>query len=214
MQSPPSQEITQFQICRQAPAWSEREVLDLITCWGNVSVMAELCSKKGNASTYAIASRAMTERGYSRDTEQHRTKIKELRQAYQKVREANGCSGSQPPTFHFYRDLYAIMGDDTTTTPPLSVDTGIYFPSPSQEPILRLEPIASPHFQCGLPDHDPGEGTSGANVSAWPLFTPSQRLVQIRKWKKRTQDDKFAELMQSSCTDSPQLNAQNRHPMA
>ncbi|XP_044840881.1 myb/SANT-like DNA-binding domain-containing protein 2 [Mauremys mutica] len=123
MQNPPSQEITQSWIRRRAPAWSKREVLDLIACWGDESVMAELRSKRRNANTYAKVSRAMTERGYSRDTEQCRTKIKELRQAYQKAREANGRSGSQPHTFRFYHELHAIMGGDATTTPPLSIDT-------------------------------------------------------------------------------------------
>ncbi|XP_050813895.1 uncharacterized protein LOC127053358 [Gopherus flavomarginatus] len=81
------------------------------------------------------------------------------------------------------------------------------FSPPSQELFLMLEPIASPYSQGGLLDHDLGEGTSGANVSTWPLSTPSQRLVQIRRRKKRTQIDMFAEVMQSSLTDSAQLNA-------
>ncbi|XP_023957829.2 uncharacterized protein LOC112059026 isoform X1 [Chrysemys picta bellii] len=232
MQSPPSQEITQSRIRRRAPVWSEREVLDLIACWEDESVMAELHSKKRNANMYAKVSRAMTERGYSRDTDQCRIKIKELRQAYQKTREANGRSGSQPRTFYFYYELHAIMGDDATTTPPLSMDTcqggvaqseeeesledeeeeeeedsGESFSPLSQELFLTLEPIASPHFQGGLPDHDPEEGTSGANVSTWPLSTPSQRLVQMRRRKEQTRDDMFAELMQSSRTDRAQLNA-------
>ncbi|XP_044852527.1 myb/SANT-like DNA-binding domain-containing protein 2 [Mauremys mutica] len=237
MQSPPSQDITQSRIRRGAPAWSGREVVDLIACWGEEFVMAELRSKKSNTNTYAKVSRAMTERGYSRDTEQCRTKIKELRQAYQKAREANGHSGSQPHTFRFYCELHAVMGSDATTTPPLSVDTckwgvarseeeetledekeeeeedsaqaasGESVSPPSQELILTLDPIASPHSQGGLLFHDPGEGTSGANVSMRPLSTPSQRLVQIRRQKKRTRDDMFAELMQSSRTARAQLNA-------
>ncbi|EMP40852.1 Zinc finger and SCAN domain-containing protein 29 [Chelonia mydas] len=190
MQSSPSQETTQSRIRRQAPACSEREILDLIACWGDESVMAELRSKKRNANTYTKVSRAMTERGYSRDTEQCRTKIKELRQAYQKAREANGCSGSQPHTCHFYRELLSIMGGNDPSTPPLSVDTckgGVawseeddfledeeeeedsaqvasgesVFP-PSHELFLTLEPIASPDSQSMLRDHDPGEGTSGS----------------------------------------------------
>ncbi|EMP40081.1 hypothetical protein UY3_02657 [Chelonia mydas] len=65
----------------------------------------------------------MMERGYSRDTEQCRTKIKELRQTYQKAREVNRHSESQPQTCRFYHELHAVMGGDATTTPPLSVDT-------------------------------------------------------------------------------------------
>ncbi|EMP37871.1 Zinc finger and SCAN domain-containing protein 29 [Chelonia mydas] len=192
MQSPPSQETTQSRIHRRAPTWSEWEVLDHIACWGDESVMAELRSKKRNANTYAKVSRAMMERGNPRETEQCRTKIKELRQAYQKAREVNRRSGSQPHTCRFYHELHAIMGSDATTTPPLSVDTckegvawseedefledeeedeeeedsaqaasGESVSPPSQELFLTLEPIASPHSQGMLSDHDPGEGTSG-----------------------------------------------------
>ncbi|XP_043367882.1 uncharacterized protein LOC122459552 [Dermochelys coriacea] len=182
----------------------------------------------------------MMERGYSRDTEQCRTKIKELRQAYQKAKEVKGHSGSQSHTYRFYCELHAIMECDATTTPTMSVDTckggvaqskedelledeveeeeedsaqvtsGESVFSSSQELLLTLEPTASPHSQGGLPDHDPGEGTSGANVSTWPLSTPSQRLVQIRRWKKRTRDDMFANLIQSSCTDRAQLNVRRQ----
>ncbi|XP_044860060.1 uncharacterized protein LOC123363253 [Mauremys mutica] len=85
---------------------------------------------------------------------------------------------------------------------------GNLFSSPArQELFLTLEPIASPHSQGRLLDHDPRECISGSNVSTRPLSTPFQRLVQIRRQKKQTQDDVFAELMQSSCTDRAQLNA-------
>ncbi|EMP32270.1 hypothetical protein UY3_10601 [Chelonia mydas] len=49
--------------------------------------------------------------------------------------------------------------------------------------------------------HKAGEGTSAAaNVSSLP--PPSQRLSQIRRRKKRTRDEMFSELMQSSGTDT------------
>ncbi|XP_074915989.1 uncharacterized protein LOC142045826 [Chelonoidis abingdonii] len=226
----------QSQNQKRVPAWTLQEILNLISVWGDESVLSELRSKRRNARTFEKISRAMTERGYSRDTEQCRTKIKELRQAYQKAREANGHSESQPHTCRFYHELHAIMGGDATTTPPLSMDTckgGVarseeeesledeeeeeeedsaqgaggesIFPL-SQEQFLTLESIVSPHSQGGLPDPDPVKRTSGASVSMWPLSTRSQRLVQIRRLKKRTQD-MFTELMQSSHTDRAQLNA-------
>ncbi|KAM7181437.1 uncharacterized protein RBU57_000251 [Macrochelys suwanniensis] len=65
----------------------------------------------------------MTERGYSRDATQCRVKIKELRQAYQKTKESNGHSGSQPHTCRFYEALHAMLGGAATTTPPVSVDS-------------------------------------------------------------------------------------------
>ncbi|KAM7162912.1 uncharacterized protein RBU57_009868 [Macrochelys suwanniensis] len=65
----------------------------------------------------------MTDRGYSRDATQCRVKIKELRQVYQKTKESNGRSGSQPQTCRFYAALHTISGGTATTTPPLSVDS-------------------------------------------------------------------------------------------
>ncbi|EMP28132.1 hypothetical protein UY3_14782 [Chelonia mydas] len=38
----------------------------------------------------------MRNRGYSRDATQCRVKLKELRQAYQKTKESNGRSGTEP----------------------------------------------------------------------------------------------------------------------
>ncbi|XP_065274220.1 antigen WC1.1-like [Emys orbicularis] len=46
-----------------------------------------------------------------------------LRQAYQKTREANGHSGSEPQTCCFYDELHAILGGAATTTPPLCFDS-------------------------------------------------------------------------------------------
>ncbi|XP_074808828.1 uncharacterized protein LOC141987414 [Natator depressus] len=123
MQSPSAQETMQSQNCRRAPAWTEREVQDLITLWGDESMLAELCSKKRNAKTFEKISNGMKDRGYNRNQQQCRVKIKELRQAYQKTREANSRSGSEPQTCHFYDELHAILGGAATTTPTLCFDS-------------------------------------------------------------------------------------------
>ncbi|EMP31723.1 hypothetical protein UY3_11139 [Chelonia mydas] len=108
---------------KRAPAWTEREVLDLITVWGDESVLSELRSKRRNAQTFEKISKGMKDRGYNRDPQQCRVKFKELRQAYQKNREANGCSGLEPQTCRFYDELHAILGGAPTTAPPLCFDS-------------------------------------------------------------------------------------------
>ncbi|XP_065448197.1 myb/SANT-like DNA-binding domain-containing protein 2 [Chrysemys picta bellii] len=123
MQSSPAEVTMQSQNRKRAPAWTDREVLDLIAVWGDESVLLELRSKKWNAKIYEKISKAMMERGYSRDAMQCRVKIKKLRQGYQKIKESNGCSGSQPQTCRFYEALHSILGAAATTTPPLSVDS-------------------------------------------------------------------------------------------
>ncbi|XP_077672110.1 uncharacterized protein LOC144264314 [Eretmochelys imbricata] len=65
----------------------------------------------------------MKDRGHNRDPKQCRVKLKELRQAYQKTREANGRSGSEPQTCCFYDELHAILGGSATTTPVVLFDS-------------------------------------------------------------------------------------------
>ncbi|EMP34507.1 Zinc finger and SCAN domain-containing protein 29 [Chelonia mydas] len=170
-----------------APVWTERETLDLTAVWGEASVQAELRSKRRNTSIFAKISQGMLERGYNRDIRQCHMKVKELRQAYQKTKEANGRSGSEPHTCRFYDQLHGILGADPTTTPPLSVDTckggvprnmeenfldeeeeeeeenaqqasGESFLPGSQDLFITLEPIPS---EGGIPDPEAGDGTSG-----------------------------------------------------
>ncbi|EMP39051.1 Glycerol-3-phosphate acyltransferase 1 [Chelonia mydas] len=184
---------------KRDPAWTKRETLDLIPVWGEASVQAELQSKRRNANIFAKISQGMLERGCNRDTQQCRVKIKELRQAYQKTKEANGHSGSEPHTCRFYDQLHGILGGDPTTTSPLSVDTckggvsrnteedfgdeeeeeedenaqqasGESVLPGSQDLFITLEPTPS---QCGIPDPEDGEDTSAhafRNVCAHVLI--------------------------------------------
>nr|XP_048718017.1 uncharacterized protein LOC125641721 [Caretta caretta] len=108
---------------KRAPAWTEREVRDLIAVWGEESVLSELRSSFRNAKTFVKISQGMKDRGHNRDPKQCRVKLKELRQAYQKTREANGRSGSEPQTCHFYDELHAILGGSVTTTPAVLFDS-------------------------------------------------------------------------------------------
>nr|XP_048696963.1 uncharacterized protein LOC125632570 isoform X2 [Caretta caretta] len=73
--------------------------------------------------------------------------------------------------------------------------------------ILDLEPVPRELTQGCLPDPPGREGTSAACVSRITGSSPSQRLVKIRRRKKRTRDEMFSELMLSSHTDRAQMNA-------
>ncbi|XP_074800522.1 uncharacterized protein LOC141982394 [Natator depressus] len=71
---------------------------------------------------------------------------------------------------------------------------------------LDLQPVLPEPTQGCLPDPPDGEGTSAACVSRITGSSPSQRLVKIRRRKKRTRDEMFSELMLSSHTDRAQMN--------
>ncbi|XP_073197884.1 uncharacterized protein [Lepidochelys kempii] len=172
------------------------------------------------------------DRGHNRDPKQCRLKLKELRQAYQKTRETNGPTGSEPQLCHFCDELHAILGGSATTTPTMCFDsisgeegnteagfgdeedrsqqanreTG--FPD-SQELFLTLdlEPVSPEPTQGCLPDPPGREGTSAACVSRITGSSSSQSLAKIRRRKKHTRDEMFSELMLSSHTDRAQANA-------
>ncbi|CAM4561853.1 unnamed protein product [Lepidochelys kempii] len=108
---------------KRAPAWTEQEVRDLIAVWGEESVLSELRSRFRNAKTFVKISQGMKDRGHNRDPKQCHVKLKELRQAYQKTREANSRSGSEPQTCRFYDELQAILGGSATTTPAVLFDS-------------------------------------------------------------------------------------------
>ncbi|XP_074813025.1 uncharacterized protein LOC141989979 [Natator depressus] len=108
---------------KRAPARTKREVRDLIAVWEEESVLSELHSSFRNAKTFVKISQGMKDRSHNRDPKQCRVKLKELRQAYQKTRGANGCSGSEPQTCRFYDELHAILGGSATTTPAVLFDS-------------------------------------------------------------------------------------------
>ncbi|XP_073191453.1 uncharacterized protein [Lepidochelys kempii] len=152
-------------------------------------------------------------------------------ETYQKTREANSRSGSAPQTCHFYEELHAILGGDTTTTPKHSVDTsqepqetssnneedivdkeeeeeenvrqasGGSILPNSQELFLILETIPS-QDQLAV-ECDVGEGTSAETLSVGASSTPGQTLSQIRRRKK----NKFNELMHASKSEKIELRA-------
>ncbi|EMP40052.1 Zinc finger and SCAN domain-containing protein 29 [Chelonia mydas] len=159
---------------KRAPAWTEREVRDLIAVWGEESVLSELRSSFRNAKTFVKISKGMKDRGHNRDPKQCRVKLKELRQAYQKTREANGRSGSEPQTCRFYDELHAILGgfshhyegdeeddDDEVVDSSQQASGETSFPD-SQELFLTrdLEPVPPKPTQGCLLDPAGGEGTS------------------------------------------------------
>ncbi|XP_065443660.1 uncharacterized protein LOC135982172 [Chrysemys picta bellii] len=217
---------------KRAPTWTIWEVLDLIVIWGEDSVLAELHSKRRNAKTFEKISKGMMERGHNRDSDQCRLKVKELRQAYQKTKEANDRSGSELQTCCFCAELHAILGGAATTTPPLTVDSEVGVISSatpedsvdgeeeeeeedelaestqhsvlpnSKDLFLSLTEVPS---QASTQDHDPMEGISAAaNFSSLPPL--SRRLSQIRRQRKRMRDDMFSEIMECTRNEIAHLN--------
>ena len=74
-------------------AWSDQEVKALITIWGEENVQEELDGAVRNKTVFQNISKKMVEQGYSRDGEQCKTKIKNLKEQYRAVKDHNGETG-------------------------------------------------------------------------------------------------------------------------
>ncbi|XP_074799298.1 uncharacterized protein LOC141981554 isoform X2 [Natator depressus] len=216
---------------KRAPAWTEQEVRDLIAVSGEESVLSELRSSFRNAKTFVKTSQGMKDRGHNRDPKQCCVKLKELRQAYQKTREANGHSGSEPQTCCFYDELHAILGGSATTTPAVLFDsfngdggnTEAGFGDEEDDDDEVVDSSQQARGETSFPDSQelfltldleavPSEPTQGClpdlpGREGTSGSSPSQRVVKIRRRKKCTRDEMFSELMVSSHTDIAQTTA-------
>ncbi|XP_030434589.1 zinc finger and SCAN domain-containing protein 20-like [Gopherus evgoodei] len=95
-----------------SPAWNN---VDLLSIWREEAMQSQLRFCQKNFSTYRQISQNLCKKRYDWDMLQCRVKLKVLRHAYQKTREANHCSGAAPQTCHFYMELDATRGDPTST---------------------------------------------------------------------------------------------------
>ncbi|CAM4588156.1 unnamed protein product [Lepidochelys kempii] len=219
--SPPSLTMA-AQGRKRAPAFSVQETLDLIALWGEQPVEAEL---------YAQIAQRMGGKGYTRDTQQCRVKIKALVRAFLKTRMANSHPGAEPQTCRFYEQLHAILDRDFTSTPIFIVDSSRAATGNSEEDTVDEEEEEENVQQASrgsiLPDNrdlfliraptpaqdpllqdcDGGEGTSAANISTLPLSSPSQRLAQIKRQKNCTRYEMLSEHMQATHNERAQQNA-------
>ncbi|XP_050794219.1 uncharacterized protein LOC127043956 [Gopherus flavomarginatus] len=157
------------------------------------------------------------QRGHNRDTQQCHVKIKEQRQAYHKTREANGRSGAEPQTCHFYAELHAIP-QPCALTPSMENDTtpkrvwGMrkmmmkrLTIAHSKEAEKLVSPTAkicfSPWTWSQYPSNPPKAGSRTLRADKGPL-----RLAKIKRLKKCTRDEMFSELLLSSYTDRAHQN--------
>ncbi|XP_053884099.1 uncharacterized protein LOC128837171 isoform X2 [Malaclemys terrapin pileata] len=74
----------------------------------------------------------------------------------------------------------------------------------SQDLFITLTEIPYQPSQGGNPDRESGEGSVAASVSRPTPASPSQRLAQIRRQKKRTRDEMFSEIMGCSRAEAAQ----------
>nr|XP_048686937.1 zinc finger and SCAN domain-containing protein 29-like [Caretta caretta] len=200
---------------RQSPVWSNGEVLDLISVWGEEAVQSQSHSSHRNYDTFGQISRAMLERGHDWDTLQCRVKVKELRNTYCKGQEANSRSSAAPATCGFYEELDVILGGDPTSMPNITIDTseasatrqeeeqqsgseGAEAEECSQE-LFSSQEEGSQLRRPVLGEGQTPQEVSDATLRSQPsVLSTAERLQRIRKRPRRSEEDMLHEVMQHS----------------
>ncbi|XP_050822442.1 uncharacterized protein LOC127057597 [Gopherus flavomarginatus] len=207
---------------KRAPAWSNGELLDLISAWGEEAVQSQLRSSRRNYDTYGQISRAMLERGHDRDVLQCRVKVKELRSAYCKAREGNRHSSAAPTTCCVYKELDTILGGDPTANPRTTMDTserggrgrrrrggeeetesegtGVGEDTAESQEACSQELFSSQEESSQSQQPVLGEGQAEERVpttlsSQLPVLSTAQRLQNLQKKPRKSKDDLLQAVM-------------------
>ncbi|XP_062974966.1 uncharacterized protein LOC134393798 [Elgaria multicarinata webbii] len=98
-----------------------------------------------NSDLYAVLAKKMAEEGFLRTRIQCNNRIRDLRKAYRKAKDAIGKAGAMPVRCRFFRELDEICGGETETALPsmsqtmrLQPSTTIVQPGSSWEPIPEI----------------------------------------------------------------------------
>ncbi|XP_074816026.1 uncharacterized protein LOC141991588 isoform X2 [Natator depressus] len=187
---------------RRFPVWSNGKVLGLIRVSGEEAVQSQLCSSKSrNYDTYGQISRAMIERGHDRDALQCRVKVKELRNAYHKVQEANRCSGAAPTTCPFYKELDKIFGGDPTSTPKSTMHTSEAMAAQSA---TRQEEESGSEGAEEEVGPEPDDGPASLDACSQDLFSSQEDGSQSR-WTVLREEQTADEVPDATFRSQPSL---------
>ena len=116
-------------------AWSDTEVKTLIALWADRNVQEQIQGSVRNNHIYKKMSKDMKEKRFSRDAEQCKAKIKNLKTEYRQVKDNNNKTGRGRKTFKYYDELDAVLGHRPASRPPVVLDAtvGGLSVEPSQE---------------------------------------------------------------------------------
>ncbi|XP_050821050.1 zinc finger and SCAN domain-containing protein 29-like [Gopherus flavomarginatus] len=203
---------------KRAPAWTNAELQDVISVWGEEAVQTQLRFRRRNYDTYGQISQSLMRRGHERDALQCRVKIKELRSAYCKAREGNRRSGAAPTTCRFYKELDAILGCDPTANPRSTMEsseqgevgdvvedgdseaTGVEGDTPESQDTCSQELFSSPEEarqsqQLEADVEEEAEDRARGTLTTAAVSPASRRLQNLRRNPRKSKEELIKSVM-------------------
>ncbi|XP_076738760.1 uncharacterized protein LOC143417001 [Maylandia zebra] len=108
-----------------AGQWTETEVAELISIWGDNSIQAKLEGSYRNRAVFECIAKEMIGRGHRRTWLQCQRKVKSLRAKFKEAKDINKRSGRGRVTCPFYDELDRILGDKPSCQPIELIDSSI-----------------------------------------------------------------------------------------
>ena len=90
--------------------WSDEKVKELLSIWGEKKVQLELDGAKRKAPIHEKIAQALQEKGFNRDSEQCKTKIKSLKRVYRPIKDHHNKTGNDKKKCQYYDEMDAILG--------------------------------------------------------------------------------------------------------
>lgn len=123
----------------RGPTWTDDETRVLLGHWNTLLVQRRVQNMPTNSDLYAVLAKKMAEEGFLRTRIQCNNRIRDLRKAYRKAKDAMSKAGSTPIRCRFFRELDEICGGETETVPSsimkLHSSTTMVQAGPSWEPV-------------------------------------------------------------------------------
>lgn len=129
----------------RGPTWTDEETRVLLGHWNTLLVQRRVQNMPTNSDLYAVLAKKMAEEGFLRTRIQCNNRIRDLRKAYRKAKDAMSKAGSMPVRCRFFRELDEICGGETEAVPSsisqtmkLHSSTTMVQPGPSWEPVPEI----------------------------------------------------------------------------
>ena len=126
--------------------WCDEEVRALIHVWGEDKIQQELDGASRNKPIFVAIAKKMNEKGYNRDWQQCKAKIKNLKGEYRAVKDHNNGTGRGRKTCKFFSELDEILGC-----------------RPASVPSVLLESCSTPDLQS-VGDVEDGDGNANGKI--------------------------------------------------
>ena len=94
----------------------------LLEIWGDERIQSTFDGAKRKQPMHGKIARELKAKGYNRDVEQIKTKMKNLKSMYHSIKDHNNKSGNDKKTGQFYEELDAILGHWPASIPPVVLD--------------------------------------------------------------------------------------------